>query len=72
MDYKYYFFPDASEIIAAYGQLTVQRIIKNSKGIRVNKKQYCVFCEKLYHNMARHLELAHNNEIEVAKILTLP
>ncbi|XP_019906138.1 uncharacterized protein LOC105029909 isoform X2 [Esox lucius] len=37
-----------------------------------NKKQYCFYCFKPYSKMARHLELVHCNEMEVAKAVCFP
>ena len=45
---------------------------KNSKGKRSNKCHSCVFCEAFSSNIARHMSLKHQNEVEVAKILMLP
>lgn len=45
---------------------------KNSKGKRSNKCHSCVFCEVFSSNIARHMSLKHQNEVEVAKILMLP
>ena len=36
------------------------------------KKHACVYCERLYSKMARHLEQMHWNEPEVSKVLLLP
>lgn len=33
---------------------------------RYNKKQYCVYCQKSFSKIARHLEFVHRNEPEVA------
>lgn len=45
---------------------------KNEKGTRENKKHNCLYCYKLYPNIARHLERKHKDEIDVAKVLILP
>ncbi|XP_056336173.1 inactive histone-lysine N-methyltransferase 2E-like [Danio aesculapii] len=34
---------------------------------RYKKKQYCVYCQKPFSKIARHLEFVHHNELEVAK-----
>ena len=61
-----------------YPQLSYQvkkvNILKsgvNSRGNLDNKRHSCVFCEKMYPNIARHLSLKHSNEPNVAKILVL-
>ena len=44
------------------------------KGARrvYNKRHYCLYCSKPYAKMARHLERAHQNTMDVAKALSLP
>lgn len=46
--------------------------MKAQKNRYSNKRHACLFCEKFMPNMARHLQLKHHNEPEVAKILMLP
>lgn len=36
------------------------------------KKNFCSYCHKLQSKLARHLELAHKNEDDVKKFITLP
>ena len=50
-------------------KISIQKAGKNSKGNIDNKKHACVFCEKLFPNIARHLEKKHKNEKEVVQIL---
>lgn len=46
---------------------------KNSLGKRIRDKRHCChFCQALLVNMARHFELKHSNETEVAAIIALP
>ncbi|XP_065936953.1 uncharacterized protein [Magallana gigas] len=49
--------------------ISFQGVPKNSNGNLKNKLHACFFCEKMIANIARHLELAHKTEVEVAKIL---
>ncbi|XP_061767061.1 uncharacterized protein si:ch211-195b21.5 isoform X2 [Nerophis ophidion] len=37
-----------------------------------NKRHYCLYCSKPYAKMARHLESAHKNRLEVATALSFP
>jgi hypothetical protein len=53
-------------------KITVLKCGENSKGNRNNKVHACVFCEKMFTNIARHMSLKHHNEAEVARILTHP
>lgn len=68
---------DASESAGsfAYPELTktisIQLTKHNSKGNLGNTKHACVYCEKLYPNIARHLTNVHKSQHEVAKILIL-
>ncbi|KAL1276722.1 hypothetical protein QQF64_036345 [Cirrhinus molitorella] len=48
---------------SSYQRLTITKVQKN----RYKKKQYCVYCQKPYSKIARHLEFVHRNELEVAK-----
>ena len=44
-----------------------------NNGKRVyNKRHHCVYCSKPYAKMARHLESAHSNKMDVAKALSFP
>lgn len=44
-----------------------------SGGKRIRDKDHsCYFCHKLLRNLARHFERAHSNEMEVARILSMP
>lgn len=53
--------PDGVEVLTA-----------SNLGKRVwDKHQVCVYCEKLYAKLPRHMEAAHSTEIEVAEILSL-
>ncbi|KAG5892254.1 hypothetical protein JTB14_014624 [Gonioctena quinquepunctata] len=46
---------------------------KASGGKRIRDKDHsCYFCHKLLRNLARHFERVHNNETEVARILSMP
>lgn len=41
---------------------------QNKNGKRIyDKRQYCLYCQKPYAKMARHLEHAHQNKTDVAK-----
>ncbi|KAJ8321232.1 hypothetical protein KUTeg_001215 [Tegillarca granosa] len=61
-------FPMLSE---PYKNITFLSTAKNSKGNLSNKVHACIYCEQLFQNIARHLELKHCKELEVAKILAL-
>lgn len=37
-----------------------------------NKRQYCVYCKKACAKMARHLERAHHDKVDVAQAISLP
>ncbi|XP_076850568.1 uncharacterized protein LOC143500340 isoform X1 [Brachyhypopomus gauderio] len=39
----------------------------SSKSWRYTKKQYCLYCEKPYSKISRHLQYVHHNEPDVAK-----
>lgn len=55
--------------------LVVVRSAKKNKttGQRVRDKGHCcLFCDKIMINTARHYELVHQNETQVAKILIMP
>lgn len=52
--------------------ISFQGVTKNLNGNLKNKLHACFFCEKMIANIARHLELAHKTELEVAKILVFP
>lgn len=52
--------------------ISFQGVPKNSNGNLKNKLHACFFCEKMIANIARHLELAHKTEVEVATILVFP
>uniref|UniRef100_A0A6P7GEC5 Uncharacterized protein LOC114337106 n=1 Tax=Diabrotica virgifera virgifera TaxID=50390 RepID=A0A6P7GEC5_DIAVI len=54
--------------------IVVRSAKKNkSTGQRVRDKGHCcLFCDKIMINIARHYELVHKNEIQVAKILIMP
>ena len=43
----------------------------SGKNTRGTKLHCCVYCEKLYTKMARHLEQKHVNESDVAKVVVL-
>lgn len=46
---------------------------QNKKGRRIyDKKQYCLYYKKPYAKIARHLEGAHQTEVDVARALSLP
>jgi integrase len=53
-------------------QLSFQGTQKNQNGNIRNKIHACLFCEKLFPNIARHIERVHNKELEVSKILMHP
>jgi len=58
-------------------QDTIDNIVVNASekrnGIRMyNKRHYCLYCSKPYAKMARHLESAHIDKLDVAKALSLP
>lgn len=44
---------------------------RNGKRV-YDKRQYCLYCNKAYVKMARHLERAHHDKLDVAKALSLP
>lgn len=46
---------------------------QNKNGKRIyDKRQYCLYCQKPYAKMARHLEHAHQNKTDVAKAFSFP
>ncbi|XP_020362082.1 uncharacterized protein LOC109908065 isoform X1 [Oncorhynchus kisutch] len=53
--------------------LEVMHVTKTKDGSRrYTKKHYCLFCEKPQSKIARHLEMIHKSEAEVAKALSFP
>lgn len=53
--------------------LTVMHSQKTDDGSRrYTKKHYCLFCEKPQSKIARHLELVHKDQSEVAKAISSP
>ncbi|XP_058470194.1 uncharacterized protein LOC131444080 [Solea solea] len=56
----------------AIDTVVVQACQKRNGNRVYNKKQYCLYCKKAYAKMARHLERAHHNKLDVAKALSLP
>uniref|UniRef100_A0A9J7XR09 SET domain-containing protein n=1 Tax=Cyprinus carpio carpio TaxID=630221 RepID=A0A9J7XR09_CYPCA len=53
--------------------LTVMHSQKTDDGSRrYTKKHYCLFCEKPQSKIARHLELVHGDQSEVAKAISSP
>lgn len=52
--------------------ISLQGVPKNSKGNLKNKLHACFFCEKMIANIARHLELSHKTEVQVARVLAFP
>lgn len=48
-----------------------RKALSSGKRIR-NKGHSCYFCHKIIQNSARHLEVVHGNEMEVAKLLAMP
>ncbi|XP_067307424.1 uncharacterized protein [Pseudorasbora parva] len=53
--------------------LTVMHSQKTDDGSRrYTKKHYCLFCEKPQSKIARHLELVHNDQSQVAKAISSP
>ncbi|XP_030580959.1 uncharacterized protein LOC115777257 [Archocentrus centrarchus] len=53
--------------------VTVMTLKKKEDGSRVyNKRYYCVFCNKPYSKMSRHLEAKHSDKPEVANALKCP
>lgn len=58
-------------------QDTIDNIVVNASQKRngkrlYNKRHYCLYCSKPYAKMARHLESAHIDKMDVAKALSLP
>nr|CAI5856940.1 unnamed protein product [Callosobruchus analis] len=51
--------------------MTASRNKNTGKRIR-DKVHCCLFCDKFMINMARHFELIHRSEIQVARILAMP
>ena len=65
---------DCSELFPLLNNNPTIRLLKsakNSKGKLANKPHACVFCQKMYQNIARHLTLVHKDESDVARILNL-
>lgn len=61
-----------SKKMKSHGSIKIYSASKQEgKRIR-NKTHSCYFCGKLIINMARHFELIHNKEIEVARCLVYP
>ncbi|KAG7487017.1 hypothetical protein JOB18_044609 [Solea senegalensis] len=56
----------------AIDTIVVQASLKTNGNRVYDKKQYCLYCKKAYVKMARHLERAHHNKLDVAKALSLP
>ncbi|XP_077139179.1 uncharacterized protein LOC143804702 [Ranitomeya variabilis] len=55
------------------GPVSVPAVSNKEHGTRVyNKKQYCLYCEKAFCKISRHMEHVHNNEPEVAQALMFP
>lgn len=50
----------------------VVSLSKNNPKRIWDKKDHCIFCEKMVTNFTRHLSRIHAEELEVAKILALP
>lgn len=51
--------------------LTWQKPTVTEKGNRIDKHHCCLYCERFYSKIARHLEQVHHEELEVAKVLML-
>ena len=49
--------------------ILLQDAIIGEEGIKIAKNHCCLYCNKMYHQMARHLTQCHSNEIDVAKVL---
>lgn len=55
------------------GSLLIPAVEKSITGSRIyNKKQYCLYCEKGFIKIARHLEHVHHNKPEVAQAIAFP
>lgn len=53
--------------------LVVVNVKKREDGTKnYQKRNYCLFCDKSYSKIARHLEQKHSSEAEVAKVLSCP
>ncbi|XP_034082761.1 uncharacterized protein LOC117553090 isoform X2 [Gymnodraco acuticeps] len=70
-------FGDSGEKEQCSSQDTHQSIVvgasQKQDGIRVyNKRHYCLYCSRPYAKMARHLEKAHEDKVDVAKALSFP
>lgn len=50
----------------------VFKSFKNSKGNLGNKIHFCLYCNKPYPNIGRHLTVMHKTETDIAHILALP
>ncbi|XP_033747261.1 uncharacterized protein LOC117332456 [Pecten maximus] len=51
--------------------ITIQQSTVEGKS-REQKRQCCVYCDKLITTLSRHMERKHSNEEQVAKILMMP
>ncbi|XP_067277870.1 uncharacterized protein [Pseudorasbora parva] len=58
---------DTSSSSSYHNSTSVTPMPAKVKRNRYRKKQYCVYCQKPYSKIARHLEFVHRNESEVAK-----
>ncbi|XP_060522328.1 uncharacterized protein LOC132699555 [Cylas formicarius] len=57
--------------IGAHAPRIIAATKENGKLVR-NKAYACYFCQRIVQNAARHFELLHNKETDVAKILAKP
>jgi hypothetical protein len=64
---------DESSCVTIKDSLTKIQVASSgsSGGKRSQKRQCCVYCEKLDLKLARHLEQDHSSEVEVAKVLNM-
>ncbi|XP_039623367.1 uncharacterized protein si:dkey-117m1.4 isoform X2 [Polypterus senegalus] len=51
-------------------EVVTKKNCTDAQGRRFYKKHYCMFCEKGFKKIARHLEQMHSNEPEVAKAVS--
>lgn len=67
--------PDSSSSLGgvADGLLPIPAVCKKENGSRMcNKKQYCLYCKLGFIKMARHLERAHKDKLDVARATSFP
>ncbi|XP_061074219.1 uncharacterized protein LOC133108596 [Conger conger] len=64
---------DLADLVPSVTGLTVKTISKRPNGKRkFDKRHYCFYCKKAYCKLARHLEMKHAKEADVALALDFP